>query len=132
MVDQAPEDNLVLVEDDAPAHGVDDGLGLLEDLLLHERVKLTLHDLVQLELDAVDRPGAVICLEITITFGRKKVKSDMNNTDLVLLLATVKGKTTVTNSGNIVILEINDPISVLDNGTRIRSEKVLNVGLLSS
>ena len=56
----------------------------------------------------------------------------MNNTDLVLLLATVKGKTAVTDSGNIIILEINDPISVLDNGTCIRSEKVLNIGLLSS
>ena len=132
MIDQAAEDDLVLVEDDAPAHGVDDGLGLLEDLLLHERVKLALHDLVQLELDAVDRPGAVICLEAMITFSRKKVKLDMSNTDLVLLLATVKGKTTVTNSGNIIILEINDPISVLDNGTCIRSEKVLNIGLLSS
>ena len=72
MIDQAAEDDLVLVEDDAPAHGVDDGLGLLEDLLLHERVKLALHDLVQLELDAVDRPGAVIRLGVMVTFGRKK------------------------------------------------------------
>lgn len=112
MVDQAAEDDLVLVEDDAAAHGVDDGLGLLEDLLLHERVKLALHDLVQLELDAVDRPRAVI--------------------RLVLLLAPMQGQTAIANGGNIIVLEINDPIRVLDNGTGIRCKKVLNIGLLSS
>ena len=48
----AAEGDLVLVEVDAPPHRVDDGLGLLEDLLLHEVLVVALHDLLQLHLQS--------------------------------------------------------------------------------
>ena len=41
----------MLFKVDTPPHGVDDGLGLLEDLLLHEVVVVALHDLLELHLE---------------------------------------------------------------------------------
>ncbi len=45
-----------LVEVDPPAHRVDDGLRLLEDLLLHEGGELALHYLLDLHLERDDLP----------------------------------------------------------------------------
>ena len=44
--------------DPAP-HGVDHGLRLLEDLLLHERVEVALHDLHDLHFQGGDLPSQV-------------------------------------------------------------------------
>ena len=54
MIEQPSENDLILVENDSPSHSIDHGLGLLEDFLLHVRVELALHDLVQLQLNAID------------------------------------------------------------------------------
>ena len=48
--DAAEGDFLVRVVD-AAAHRVDNGLGLLEDLLLHEEVEVAFHNLLQLHLE---------------------------------------------------------------------------------
>ena len=48
--DAAEGDFLVRVVD-AAAHRVDNGLGLLEDLLLHEELVVALHNLLQLHLE---------------------------------------------------------------------------------
>lgn len=42
------------LEIDASPHGVNDGIGLLEDLLLHEEIVVALHDLLQLHLQGGD------------------------------------------------------------------------------
>jgi hypothetical protein len=53
---------------DAPEHGGTDGLGLLEDFLLHEVFKATLKDALQLALESLDDPrhghGAVLSLHV--------------------------------------------------------------------
>ena len=75
MIDQATKYNLVLVEHNTTAHCIDNRLGLFKDFLLHERIKLTLHDLMQLEIDPIDCSGAIV--------------------GLVLFLATMKSQTSV-------------------------------------
>ena len=52
----ASECDLLGLKVDPSPHRVDDGLGLLEDLLLHERGVLALHDLLDLELQGEDLP----------------------------------------------------------------------------
>ena len=42
-----------------PSHRVDNGLWLLEDLLLHEAGEGALHDLLDLHLEGGDLPGAL-------------------------------------------------------------------------
>ena len=56
VLDAAQGDALVLKVDAAP-HGVDHGLGLLEDLLLHERGVVALHDLLDLKHQGGDLAG---------------------------------------------------------------------------
>jgi len=54
------------IEVDSSSHGVDDGFGLFVDLLLHEVVELTLHDLGEFDLegfDGSDRGHAVVLAE---------------------------------------------------------------------
>ena len=51
MRPDAAEGHLLVDVVDAAAHRVDDRLGLLEDLLLHEEVEVALHDLLQLHLE---------------------------------------------------------------------------------
>ena len=48
------ECDLVGIKVDAATHGVDDRVGLLVDLLLHEVVELAFHDLGKLELESLD------------------------------------------------------------------------------
>ena len=50
------ECDLFLFKVDPSPHGVDDGLGLFEDLLLHESRVVALHDLLKLHLEAGDLP----------------------------------------------------------------------------
>ncbi len=50
VVDQAAEHNAGGVEVDAAPHGVENGVGLLVDLLEHEVRELALHDLLQLRV----------------------------------------------------------------------------------
>ncbi len=52
----ASEDDSLGLEVDAAPHGVDHRLGLLEDLLLHERREVALHDLLDLHLQSRDLP----------------------------------------------------------------------------
>ncbi len=47
----ATEGDDLLLEVDPASHGVDDGLWLLEDLLLHEGGEVALHDLLDLHLE---------------------------------------------------------------------------------
>ncbi|KAI9172071.1 proteasome regulatory particle subunit Rpt4 [Paramyrothecium foliicola] len=85
-------------------HGVDDGLGLLENLLLHEVVELALHDLLQLELQGLDG-------------------SDVGAAVGLLQAVDVEG--TLVDVGNVVILEVHDLLGVLDNGRRVGREEEL-------
>lgn len=85
-------------------HGVDDGLGLLENLLLHEVVELALHDLLELELEGLDGP------HIGASIG---------------LLKAVNVEGALVNVGNVVILEVQDLLGVFDNGGGIRRQEEL-------
>ena len=80
-------------------HGVDDGLGLLENLLLHEVVELALHNLLKLELKRLD------CTNVGTTIG---------------LFQTVNVERALVDVGDIVILEVHDLLGVLDDGGRVR------------
>lgn len=51
---ESSEGNGVRVKVDSPTHGVDDRLGLLVDLLLHEVVERSLHDSGELNLERLD------------------------------------------------------------------------------
>lgn len=86
-------------------HGVDDGLGLLENLLLHEVVELALHDLLELELKGLD--GS----DVGAAIG---------------LLEAVDVEGALVNVGNVIILEVHDLLGVLDNGRRVRGEEELS------
>ena len=86
-------------------HGVDDGLGLLENLLLHEVVELTLHDLLELELEGLDSSnvGAAIGL-----------------------LETVDVERALVDVGNVIVLKVHDLLGVLDNGGRVGGQEELS------
>ena len=85
-------------------HSVDDGLGLLKDLLLHEVVELALHDLLELKLEGLD------VTDIGSAVG---------------LLETVDVEGALVDVGNIVILQVHDLLGVLDNSRGIRREEEL-------
>lgn len=51
---QATKSDSLVLDVQTTSHGVDDGLGLLEDFLLHEVVELALHDLLELKLKSLD------------------------------------------------------------------------------
>ena len=85
-------------------HGVDDGLGLLENLLLHEVVETALHDLLKLDLKSLD--GADV--------GRA-----------VILVQTVNVEGTLVDVCNVVVLEVQDLLGVLDDGGGVGREEEL-------
>lgn len=85
-------------------HGVDDGLGLLEDLLLHEVVELALHDLLELELKGLD--GANVAAAIG-------------------LFQAVDVEGTLVDVGNVVILQVHNLLGVLDDSRRVGREEEL-------
>lgn len=97
-------DSLVL-EVKATTHSVDNRLGLLENLLLHEVVELALHDLLELDLDGLD--GA-------------------NVRSASLLSETVNVELSIVDVSNIVILEVENLLGVLDNGRWVGREEELN------
>jgi hypothetical protein len=76
-------------------HGVDNRLGLLEDLLLHEVVEAALHDLLELDLKSLD--GADVARA-------------------VILVQAVDVEGALVDVGNVVVLEVQDLLGVLDNG----------------
>ena len=86
-------------------HGVDNGLGLLEDLLLHEVIELALHDLLELELEGLD--GA----DVRATIG---------------LPQAVNVEGSLVNVSDIVVFEVHDLLGVLDDGRGVRREEELS------
>ena len=85
-------------------HGVDHGLGLLEDLLLHEVVELALHDLLELQLDG------------------------LNGTDVggaVVLGESVDVELSIVDVSNVIVLEVEHLLGVLDDGGGIRGQEEL-------
>lgn len=84
------------------SHGVDDRLGLLENLLLHEVIELALHDLLKLKLQGLD--GAHIGAAVR-------------------LLKAVNVQRALVDVSNIIVLKVHDLLSVLDNGRRVRREE---------
>ena len=60
LLDSAKGDDL-LFEVDPASHRIDDGLGLLEDFLLHEGGEVALHDLLDLHLE-----GGHLAVEWTV------------------------------------------------------------------
>jgi len=88
----------------ATTHGVDNRLGLLEDLLLHEVVEATLHNLLQLDLDSLN--GA-------------------NVAGAVSLGQTVDVELTLVDVGNVIVLEVENLLGVLDDGGRVGREEEL-------
>jgi hypothetical protein len=85
-------------------HGVDDGLGLLEDLLLHEVVEAALHDLLELNLKRLDGTDV----------GRA-----------VILVQTVDVEGALVDVCNVVVLEVQDLLGVLDDGGGVGGEEEL-------
>lgn len=96
-------DGLVL-DIETTTHGVDNRLGLLEDLLLHEVVEAALHDLLELDLEG------------------------LNGTDVggaVILVQAVDVERALVDVGNVVVLEVQDLLGVLDNGGWVGGEEEL-------
>lgn len=88
----------------ATTHGVDDGLGLLENLLLHEVVEAALHDLLQLNLQSLNSA------DIASAIGLAKT------VDVELSLVDV---------GNVVVLEVENLLGVLDDSRWVGGEEEL-------
>ncbi|KAI6754186.1 hypothetical protein HG530_012700 [Fusarium avenaceum] len=86
-------------------HGVDNGLGLLENLLLHEVVKLTLHDLLELKLKGLD--GS----DVGAAIG---------------LLEAVDVEGALVDVSNVIILKVHDLLGVLDNSRGVGGEEELS------
>ena len=91
----------------ATAHRVHHRLGLLEDLLLHEVLVVALHDLLDLE--------------------QELVYLAMRRLVVVAALDAMDGEATVAHHGHVVVLQEDHLIGVLDDGARVRGEKVLDV-----
>ena len=85
-------------------HGIDDRLGLLEDLLLHEVVELSLHDFLEFQLEGLD--GA-----------------DVRGS--VILGETVDIEGAIVDVGDIVVFEVQDFLRVLDNSGWVGGEEEL-------
>lgn len=99
---ETAECDLLVLDVQAAAHGVDDGLGLLKDFLLHKMVEFALHDLLQFEFNSLD--GADV--------GGAVVLGQTMNVELAFM-----------DVGNVIILEIKDFFCMFDNGRRIRGEE---------
>lgn len=85
-------------------HCVDNGLGLLENLLLHKVVELALHDLLQLQLNSLDG-------------------TDIGGT--IVLGETVDVQLTLVNVSNVIILQVEDLLGVLDNSGGVGGKEEL-------
>ena len=76
-------------------HGVDNRLGLLENLLLHEVVEAALHDLLKLDLQSLN---------------------STNVGGTVVLVQAVNVQRALVDVRNVVVLEVQDLLGVLDDG----------------
>lgn len=85
-------------------HGVDDGLGLLEDFLLHEVVEAALHDLLKLDLQGLD---------------------GTNVGHAVVLVQAVDVERALVDVGDVVVLKVQDLLGVLDDGGGVGREEEL-------
>lgn len=86
--------DLALVKVDTTTHGVNDRLGLLVDLLLHEVVEGALHDFGELHLEGLD---------------------GSHGAETVVPSQPVDVKLTLGDVGNIIVLEVEDALGVLNN-----------------
>lgn len=86
-------------------HGVDNGLGLLKNLLLHEVVELALHDLLELKLEGLDG-------------------SDVGAAIGLLEAMDVEGA--LVDVSNVIVLKVHDLLGVLDNGRGVGGEEELS------
>lgn len=107
---ETTQSNSLVLNVETTTHSVDNGLGLLENLLLHEVVVTALHDLLELDLDGLDSTNV----------GGTRV-----------LGQTVNVQLPVVNVSNIVVLEVKDLLGVLDDGRRVRGQEELD-GLRST
>lgn len=104
VLPKSTESHGLLLGVQATTHSVDDRLGLLKDLLLHEVVEAALHDLLELNLDGLD--GADVA-------------------GAVSLGQTVNVELALVNVSNVIILEVEDLLGVLNNGRRVGGEEEL-------
>lgn len=104
---------------DSTSHSVDDGFGLLVDFLLHEMVVLSLHDFSELNFEMLNSSD-----------GRETVVSSKSMNVEFWISAVAIGepqiRTSFGNVGDIVILEVEDPLGVLNDGTGVGSDKELD------
>lgn len=96
--------NRLVLAVETTSHGVDNGLRLLENLLLHEVVELALHDLLELKLKGLN--GAHVGAAIG-------------------LLKAVDVQGSLVDVGNVVILEVHDLLGVLDDSGGVRGQEEL-------
>ncbi len=101
---EATQGDLLVLDIQTTTHSINDRLGLLEDLLLHEVVELALHDLLELELEGLD--GADVAAAVR-------------------LLQAVDVQRALVNVRDVVVLEVHDLLRVLDDGGRVRGEEEL-------
>lgn len=93
---------------DTSSHGVDNRVWLLEDLLLHEVLVVSLHDLLDLQEKLVDLTGLWLI-------------------DVSVALDAMDAQVSVLDDGNIVIFQEDNLVGVLDDGAGIGGKEVLDV-----
>ena len=106
---------------DPSSHRVDDGLRLLEDLLLHERGEVALHDLLDLHLEGGDLPGQVALLVVPVD-GQDP---QLHGCHIVVLQEDHLFKEFIT-FVEIIRSEKAHPVGVLDDGRGIACKEVLH------
>lgn len=104
---------------DSTSHGIDDRFRLFVYLLLHKVVKLSLHDLRELNLESLDgsnRGDSVIPSQsVDVKFYCSATAA---NRASVL--------TTLGNVGDVVVLKVEDSLCVLNDGRGIRRDEVFD------
>jgi len=77
---QSSQSDSPAVKVDSTTHGVDNRLGLFVDLLLHEVVKLALHDLGKFDLESLNgsdgRQSVVLSKSVDVEFCCKSSEGD--------------------------------------------------------
>ena len=106
---------------DPSSHRVDDGLRLLEDLLLHEGGEVALHDLLDLHLEGGDLPGQVALLVVPVD-GQDP---QLHSCHIVVLQEDHLFKELIT-FVEIIRSEQAHPVGVLDDGRGIACKEVLH------
>lgn len=104
VLPQSTEGDLLINGIETTTHGVNDRLGLLEDFLLHEVVEVTLHDLLELELDGLNGADAA---------------------GGIILGDTVDVKLALVDVSDVVVLEVEDLLGMLDDSRWVGGEEEL-------